>query len=87
MRIRPDPRRGTPAGRSSESRIGSGAVLGWETFLGLFGPDQSDHASARDVIEFGVVHRLQLGVKIQDVTEADAEVYGLWQVRGGEVVA
>ena len=40
---------------------------------------------ANDLIEFGVVHRPRLGVQIQDVDAADAEVYGLPRVAGAEV--
>ncbi|MGH7477678.1 MAG: Do family serine endopeptidase [Longimicrobiales bacterium] len=41
---------------------------------------------ASDLIEFGYVRRPQLGVLVQEITEVDAEVYGLSEVRGAEVV-
>src|SRR5688572_3323720 len=42
---------------------------------------------ANDLIEHGVVHRPRLGISIQDVTAADAEVYGLSEIKGVEVVS
>lgn len=42
---------------------------------------------AGDLIRDGVVHRPQLGVRISDVDAVDAEVYGLAEVTGAEVVA
>jgi len=41
---------------------------------------------ADDLIEHGAVRRPRLGVSIQDVDAADAEVYGLDEVAGAEVV-
>lgn len=40
---------------------------------------------ADDLIRYGVVHRPRLGVSIQDVNSADAEVYGLSSVTGAEI--
>jgi serine protease Do len=39
----------------------------------------------RDLLEFGVVRRPQLGVQISDVTAVDAEAYGLERVRGADI--
>jgi serine protease Do len=41
---------------------------------------------ANDLIEYGEVHRPQLGVEIDDVDPADAEIYGLGAPIGVEVV-
>ncbi len=40
---------------------------------------------ARDIIEFGHVRRPQLGVRIQTVSEAQAELYGLQRIAGAFV--
>jgi serine protease Do len=42
---------------------------------------------AGDLIRFGEVHRPRLGVSLQDVTAADADVYRLPRVEGAEVVS
>lgn len=42
---------------------------------------------ASDLIEYGAVRRPRLGVSVADVTEADAEVYGLDKIAGAEVAA
>jgi serine protease Do len=42
---------------------------------------------ADDLIRFGVVHRPRLGVVIQDVNSADAEIYGLSSVTGAEIAS
>jgi serine protease Do len=42
---------------------------------------------ANDLIRDGVVHRPRLGVVIQDVTAADAEVYGLPRITGAEIAS
>lgn len=42
---------------------------------------------ADDLIRFGVVQRPRLGLRLSDVTAADAEVYGLRTVAGAEVVS
>jgi serine protease Do len=42
---------------------------------------------ANDLIEHGVVHRPRLGISIQDVTAADAQVYGLSAIKGVEVTS
>lgn len=41
---------------------------------------------ADDLIAYGVVHRPRLGVSLEDVDPADAEVYGLGCVCGAEVI-
>ncbi len=41
---------------------------------------------ARDLMSFGEVHRPRLGVAVEDVDPADAEVYGLECVCGAEVI-
>lgn len=38
-----------------------------------------------DLLEYGYVRRPMLGVRIDDVTAVDAEVYGLDEIRGAEV--
>jgi serine protease Do len=40
---------------------------------------------AEDLISYGVVHRPRLGVIIDDVSAADAEVYGLSAITGAEI--
>lgn len=42
---------------------------------------------ADDLIRYGVVHRPRLGVVIQDVNSADAELYGLSAVTGAEIAS
>lgn len=42
---------------------------------------------ADDIMQYGAVHRPRLGVQIQDVNAADAEVYSLPSVSGVEVIA
>jgi serine protease Do len=42
---------------------------------------------ANDLIQHGVVHRPRLGISIQDVNAADAEVYGLSTIKGVEVTS
>ena len=42
---------------------------------------------ANDIIEHGVVHRPRLGIEIEDVTSADAEVYKLPAVSGVEIIS
>ena len=42
---------------------------------------------AQDLMEFGVVHRPRLGVEVQSITEADAEIYKLPSVAGAEIVS
>ncbi|MGH7501877.1 MAG: trypsin-like peptidase domain-containing protein [Longimicrobiales bacterium] len=42
---------------------------------------------ANDLIRDGVVHRPRLGVVIQDVTAADAAVYGLPRITGAEIAS
>jgi S1-C subfamily serine protease len=39
----------------------------------------------QDVLQYGEVRRPQLGVQISPVTEADAEAYGLQEIRGAEI--
>jgi serine protease Do len=42
---------------------------------------------ASDIVEFGVVHRPRLGISIEDVNAADAEVYRLPAITGAEVTS
>jgi serine protease Do len=42
---------------------------------------------AADLVEYGVVHRPRLGVAIEQVTDADAEVYKLPSVAGVEITS
>jgi serine protease Do len=41
---------------------------------------------ASDLIRYGVVHRPRIGVALQDVNSADAELYGLEEISGAEIV-
>jgi serine protease Do len=64
------------------------AIFGGPRFVGYGFAIPVDIARkvVRDIREFGRVRRPQIGVQIQSVTEADAEVYGLPDIRGAEVV-
>jgi serine protease Do len=42
---------------------------------------------ADDLVRFGAVHRPRIGVALQDVTAADAEVYKLKQIGGAEIIS
>jgi serine protease Do len=64
------------------------AIFGGPRFVG-YGfaiPVNLAKKVVHDILEFGRVRRPQLGIQIQPVTEADAEVYGLPEIRGAEVV-
>jgi serine protease Do len=60
---------------------------GFFTGAGFAIPIALAHKVANDLIEHGVVHRPRLGISIQDVTAADAEVYGLPAIKGVEVTS
>ena len=64
------------------------AIFGGQRFVG-YGfaiPVHIANKVVQDILRYGQVRRPQLGVNIQSVTEADAEVYGLPEIRGAEVV-
>ena len=64
------------------------AIFGGPRFVG-YGfaiPVSIAKKVVQDILQYGQVRRPQLGVNIQSVTEADAEVYGLPEIRGAEVV-
>jgi serine protease Do len=60
---------------------------GYYTGAGFAIPIDLARKVAQDLIEFGVVHRPKLGVLVNLVTEADAEVYKLPEVAGAEVIS
>ena len=65
------------------------AIFGGPRFVG-YGfaiPINLANKVVSDILRFGEVRRPQLGVQVADVNEADAEVYGLTEIRGAEVVA
>jgi serine protease Do len=64
------------------------AIFGGQRFVGYGFAIPVDLARkvVQDILQYGKVRRPQMGVQIQDVTEADAEVYGLDEIRGAEVV-
>jgi serine protease Do len=65
------------------------AIFGGQRFVG-YGfaiPINLANKVAQDILRFGEVRRPQLGVSVQPVNEADAEVYGLPEIRGAEVVS
>lgn len=45
------------------------------------------HKVASDLVQYGVVHRPRLGIAIEDVNAADAEVYKLPAVTGAEITS
>jgi serine protease Do len=45
------------------------------------------HKVASDLVQYGVVHRPRLGIAIEDVNAADAEVYSLPAVTGAEITS
>jgi serine protease Do len=49
-------------------------------------PSTLAEKAARDLIEHGVVQRPRLGVRVQAVTEAHAELYGLDRIAGAVVI-
>ncbi len=64
------------------------AILGGRGFIGYGFAIPIDLAKkvASDILEYGEVRRPQLGVQIGTVTAVDAEVYGLPEIRGAEIV-
>ena len=65
------------------------AIFGGERFVG-YGfaiPVNIARKSVQDILQFGHVRRPQLGVTVQSVSEADAEVYKLPSIAGAEVVS
>jgi serine protease Do len=75
----------------------NGRVVGINTAIqsptGLFAgagfaiPIALAYKVARDIVQFGVVHRPRLGVTIDDVNAADAEVYRLPAITGAEITS
>lgn len=65
------------------------AISGGPTFVGYGFAVPIDLAQrvATDLRQYGYVRRPRIGVRVQAVSEVDAEVYGLKQVRGAELVA
>lgn len=65
------------------------AISGGETFVGYGFAVPIDLAQrvAADLRQYGYVRRPRIGVRVQAISEVDAEVYGLNQVRGAEMVA
>jgi serine protease Do len=64
------------------------AIFGGERFVG-YGfaiPINIARKTVADILQYGHVRRPQLGVQIQSVSEADAEVYHLPSISGAEVV-
>ncbi len=60
---------------------------GYYTGAGFAIPIDLARKVAKDLIEFGVVHRPRLGVEVSGITEADAEIYRLPEVAGAEIVS
>jgi serine protease Do len=60
---------------------------GFFTGAGFAIPIELARRVADDLVQHGVVHRPRLGVQIEDVNAADAEVYKLPSVTGAEVIA
>jgi serine protease Do len=75
----------------------NGRVVGINTAIqsptGLFAgagfaiPIALAHKVATDIMKYGVVHRPRLGVTIDDVNAADAEVYQLPAITGAEITS
>ncbi|MEX1183907.1 MAG: trypsin-like peptidase domain-containing protein [Gemmatimonadota bacterium] len=63
------------------------SATGFFTGAGFAIPIDLAAKFANDIIMHGAVHRPRLGVQIQDVNAADAEVYSLPSVSGVEVVS
>ena len=63
------------------------SATGYFTGAGFAIPIALARKIADDIIRYGVPHRPRLGVQIDDVTAADAEVYKLSSVSGVEVTA
>jgi serine protease Do len=65
------------------------AIFGGQRFVG-YGfaiPINIAHKAVDDILQYGHVRRPQIGVQIQSVSEADAEVYHLPSIAGAEVVS
>jgi serine protease Do len=65
------------------------AIFGGQRFVG-YGfaiPINLANKVVQDILRFGEVRRPQLGVVVAAINEADAEVYGLPEIRGAEVVS
>jgi serine protease Do len=63
------------------------AIVGGRGFVG-YGfaiPVNLVKKVVQDILQYGEVRRPQLGVQIAAVTEADAEVYGLPEIRGAKI--
>jgi serine protease Do len=65
------------------------AIFGGPRFVGYGFAIPIDLAkkAVQDILRYGHVRRPMIGVSIQRVSEADAEVYGLPEIRGAEVVS
>jgi serine protease Do len=64
-----------------ESRTGLWAGAGFAIPIALA------RKLADDIVQYGTVHRPRLGIEIEDVNAADAEVYSLPAVTGAEIVS
>jgi serine protease Do len=64
-----------------QSRTGEWAGAGFAVPISLA------RKVAEDLVQYGVVHRPRLGIQIEDVNAADAEVYRLPAVTGAEIVS
>ena len=67
--------------------VGINTAISGSRFIG-YGfavPIEIARRVASDLVALGYVRRPMLGVRIEDVTEVDAEVYGLEQIAGAEV--
>jgi serine protease Do len=64
------------------------AIVGGRAFVGYGFAIPIDLAQrvVADLLEYGHVRRPRLGVSVSDVTDVDAEAYGLDEVRGAEIV-
>jgi serine protease Do len=60
---------------------------GFFTGAGFAIPIALAHKVAQDIVRYGVVHRPRLGIFLEDVNAADAEVYSLPAVTGAEVIS
>jgi serine protease Do len=63
------------------------SATGYFTGAGFAIPINLAKKIADDIMRYGAVHRPRLGVQIQDVNSADAEVYSLPSIAGVEVIA
>jgi serine protease Do len=60
---------------------------GFFTGAGFAIPIALAHKVAQDLVQYGAVHRPRLGISIEDVNAADAEVYRLPAVTGAEIIS